>query len=151
VDTDEAIRIRAGKTIQAIFEDEGEAGFRKREAEAVARAAQETEAVVAVGGGAVEDPDNVRRLERTGVLVFLTARPVVLYKRVVSDSRSGASRPALTGLDPFQEMETVVRKRADAYASAARATVDTEGKTEAEVAAEVEKTFRRLAAEGQDG
>ena len=105
----------------------------------MARAAALRGAVIAAGGGAVEDPENVRRLRASGVVVRLTARPIVLYARVTADPASGASRPPLTGLDPLQEMEAIVLRREPLYREAAHAAVDTGRKTPGQVAEEVER------------
>src|SRR5215470_5572891 len=75
VDTDQLVEERAGKRVAAIFADDGEPAFRGLERTAVADAAARAGAVIAVGGGAVLDPENVRVLRAAGVLVHLTARP----------------------------------------------------------------------------
>lgn len=149
VDTDERICAAAGKTVDALFAEEGEAGFRAREARAVEAAAALEGAVIALGGGAVENPENVRRLRARGVVCYLSAPAVVLFKRTAADPASPAGRPALTGLDPLQEMETMIRRRRPLYRSAAHFTVETAGKTPEEVAARVEAGFlRALRGEG---
>src|SRR4249920_2152552 len=71
VDTDQLVEARAGKTIAAIFAEDGEAAFRVLERDAVDTAAARGEAVIAVGGGAVLDAANVARLRAAGVLVCL--------------------------------------------------------------------------------
>lgn len=81
VDTDE-LATRNGETIPAIFASEGEAGFRKREREAVARAARSRGAVIATGGGAVLDPRNARALQRSGVVVYLKVGVTTLERRL---------------------------------------------------------------------
>ena len=59
VDTDDLIESQAGTSIADIFATEGEAGFRAREREAIAKATQDARRVIAVGGGAVTDRRNV--------------------------------------------------------------------------------------------
>src|SRR5262249_58875202 len=61
VDTDALVESAAGRSISAVFADEGEAAFRAREREAVARACAMTAAGGAVGGGALLGPENRRR------------------------------------------------------------------------------------------
>lgn len=70
-DTDALIRERTGKTVEAIFAESGEAGFRRLEAEAVAEVSTRQGIVISTGGGTVMFPDNVRALKRNGVLCFL--------------------------------------------------------------------------------
>src|SRR5258708_15535159 len=67
VDTDQLVEREAGKSVAAIFADDGEPAFRARERDAVATAAARRDAVIAVGGGAVLDATNVARLRRAGV------------------------------------------------------------------------------------
>ena len=61
----------AGRSISEIFADDGEAAFRELERAAVAKAAAESGAVIATGGGAVLDPRNVDALKRNGIVLFL--------------------------------------------------------------------------------
>ena len=61
-DTDHEIERRTGVRVSLIFEIEGEAGFRAREAQVVDQLTQLSDVVVATGGGAVLDPANRERL-----------------------------------------------------------------------------------------
>ncbi len=70
LDTDELIE-STGASIRDIFASEGETGFRRREREAIAKAARTRRTIIATGGGAVLDPVNVKALKRSGVLVYL--------------------------------------------------------------------------------
>jgi shikimate kinase len=88
VDTDQLVEERAGKRVAAIFADDGEAAFRTLERTAVADAAARGGAVIAVGGGAVLDAENVRRLREAGVLVHLTARPEAILQRIAPPPRA---------------------------------------------------------------
>jgi shikimate kinase len=143
VDTDEEIRRAAGKTIGEIFAGEGEEGFRARERRAVASLRSMGDAVIAAGGGAVEAPENVRDLKKLGVVVWLSAPPEELLRRVAGDPSSAASRPPLTDAAPLAEMEAIVERRELLYRAAADVQVATDGRTMEEVAAEVEKILRK--------
>lgn len=116
VDVDEAVAEAAGKPIAAIFQEGGEAAFRKMEARAIQAAARETGQVVATGGGAVLRPGNVARLRQNGVLLHLT-RPL--------------ERLALGGGRPLSQsradLEALWARRAPLYAAAAQATVENAG------------------------
>src|SRR5688572_33287316 len=72
VDLDRAIERAAGRSIPELFASEGEAGFRKREREALEAVAGQR-LVVALGGGAAAQPGAVERLLATGTLVYLRA------------------------------------------------------------------------------
>ncbi len=71
IDTDELITEADGRSIPEIFAEDGEAHFRRLESEAIARAAAESSAVIATGGGAVLRGENVEALRENGRLYFL--------------------------------------------------------------------------------
>lgn len=75
VDLDAVIEKMSGKTIPDIFAEEGEAVFRRYEAEAVARTAKENGQVIACGGGVIKTPGNTRMLRQNGPIVWVQ-RPV---------------------------------------------------------------------------
>jgi shikimate kinase len=108
VDLDRAIERGAGRSIAEIFDAEGEAGFRKREREALEAVAGQS-AVVALGGGAAAQPGAVERLLETGTLVYLRARPETLAARIGPD----AARPLLAGLGAAERLETLRRLLAE--------------------------------------
>jgi shikimate kinase len=82
VDTDLTIERRAGRSIKRIFETKGEAHFRELEKELIKEISQKDGLVIATGGGAVLDPQNMRRLRLNGVIIDLQATPKVLLKRL---------------------------------------------------------------------
>jgi len=127
VDTDDLVVRHSGKSIDAIFEEEGEDGFRRRERDAVTRIITDPPAVISLGGGAVLDEENVRALRRVATLVWLTAPVEVLRQRIASDETSSESRPALTGLSGPEEVERLLRERSAFYERAADLVIDTSG------------------------
>jgi shikimate kinase len=102
VDLDRAIERDAGRSIPELFRSEGEAGFRKREREAI-EAVAGRRAVVALGGGAPAQPGALARLVASGTLVYLRARPETLAARVGADE----ARPLLAGLDPAARLAKI--------------------------------------------
>ena len=66
VDSDEEVEKRTGVDIPFIFEKEGEAGFRKREARVIDDLSQKDGIVLATGGGAIMDPQNRNNLGARG-------------------------------------------------------------------------------------
>jgi shikimate kinase len=139
VDTDESITVEAGESIAAIFENEGEAGFRRRERDAIARAVADRPAVMSVGGGAVVDSRNVALLRSIGRIVWLRAPAEVLWKRVVADPRTAAARPPLTDVGGEEEIRRVLAERTPYYEEAADLTVASAGRSPGEVAAEIKR------------
>ena len=71
-DTDAKIEEEAKMTIPEIFEKEGEAGFRDREAAICKKLGKERNLIIATGGGAILRPENVDALRQNGTLVHIT-------------------------------------------------------------------------------
>lgn len=127
VDTDDLVVRAAGRTIAEIFEQEGEAGFRDREARAVEQVAGEARTVISVGGGAVVRHENVARLQACGTLIWLSVPPEALSSRISSDAGSGSRRPPLTGQAGIDEIRRVLAAREPLYRAAADRVVDASG------------------------
>lgn len=147
IDTDLEIERQAGKTIRQIFAEEGEAGFREREAAAIARIAAADRQVVALGGGAVLRPDNRLALRGRGRVVWLQASPQVLWQRIAGDPATAARRPDLTAAGGLAEVERLLAERTPLYAACADLTVPTEGLAPGEIAQQI---VRQLALAGQE-
>jgi shikimate kinase len=132
VDLDDRIEERAGATISEIFEAQGEEGFRVLESEAVASVAEEDDAVVACGGGAVLSDENRRVMRDLGCVVYLAVTPEIALARV-----GGAeSRPLLAGRSGAVAT-SLLDARKSLYESVADITVDTSGLGADEVATSV--------------
>ena len=130
-DTDADIEASEGRTISDIFVDDGEAHFRTLEAAAVAAALAEHEGVLALGGGAVLDPDTRKRL---------AGHPVVFLKVGLSDAVRrvglGAGRPLLLG-NMRARIKALLDERTPVYESVATYVVETDGRTPDDVAREI--------------
>ncbi len=133
VDLDERIARRAGKSVAQLFAQEGEAGFRKREAQEVDWASRLENHVIATGGGVMLQEENVRRLKEKGILVCLSARPDIIIQRTLSTL---PSRPLLKGQDLGSRVQDLLALRAPFYAKA-DLTVDTSERSVQEVAEEI--------------
>jgi shikimate kinase len=136
VDADAVIVQRAGQPIAEIFARQGEASFRGLEAEVLAELLQSGERVLAAGGGAVLRPDTRLRMREAGPVVWLQASLETVWSRI--QSTLGASRPALTPLNPRQEIEALLEERTPLYAEASTIAVSTDGRSVAEIVAEIE-------------
>ena len=71
VDLDEYLTAKHGKSPAEIISEHGENFFRKMESDAVAEIAPYSGYVISLGGGTVLDPDNVAKLKKNGVLIYL--------------------------------------------------------------------------------
>jgi shikimate kinase len=137
VDADEIIETTAGKSIAAIFSDDGEEIFRDLEASIVARLAQRPKLVAALGGGAVVREVNRRVICAAGPVVWLTASVDTMLARIAADEATARRRPNLTSAGGRGEIESLLAVRTPLYRECATLVVDTEGKTAAEVADEI--------------
>lgn len=122
IDLDDAIEASAGRPIPAIFEAEGEAGFRIREAAAVEALGQPDPAarvrrVIATGGGTVVDPRNRWRLAHGRIVVWLDGRPEALAQRL---RHSRTVRPLIAGRDPIGAVRSLLATRERFYAAGHR-------------------------------
>lgn len=116
VDIDARIELNTGTSIREIFESRGEDAFRGLERDAIEKAAlAKPDAVIATGGGAVEAPRNVRLMRRSGVVIYLSAPPELLARRLAGDDR----RPSLTGKAPAEEVAQVAARRKPLFEQAA--------------------------------
>lgn len=133
VDTDDIVEEKTGRRIGDIFAEEGEAAFRRLEAEAVKEAAGAPGGIVSVGGGAVLDPANVAALRRTGVLVYLKADAETLYRRAAETG----GRPLLEVPEPKEMVKGLLEEREAVYEQMADITVETRDRSVEETAEEV--------------
>lgn len=121
VDSDQEIEARTGATIPLIFEIEGEASFRRREAEVIRDLTQQQGVVLATGGGAVLNPESRNFLKTRGTVIYLRASVNSLLHRTVNDR----NRPLLQTADPRKKIEELARQREPLYNEIAHFTVDT--------------------------
>lgn len=137
LDADHEIEARMGVRIPVIFEIEGEAGFRRREAQVIAALCGEQGIVLATGGGAVIDPANRRHLKETGLVIYLAALPEALYER----TRHDRNRPLLQVEDPLARLQDLHAQRDPLYREVADVIVEGEGV--AALTNEVEREIRK--------
>ena len=78
-DLDWYIESRMHKTVKAIFDERGEAGFRKIEHNMLHEVAEFEDIIISCGGGTPCFFDNIDYMNRQGETVYLKAMPEVLY------------------------------------------------------------------------
>ncbi len=128
VDADHHVEQQSGATISAIFEHVGEAGFRQREAAALAGLLAGERLLVATGGGAVLGEANRRLMRERGFVVYLQAGLESQLKRLHRDR----SRPLLQRPDREQVLRELARLREPLYREVADLVLDTDGLSAAE-------------------
>lgn len=142
VDQDAVVSERAGKPISRIFKEDGEAAFRRLEAEVLRELAACDGLVVATGGGVVLAKENRLLMRKKGkaakppFVIYLHAAPEVLAPRLQNDPASKEQRPPLTSApDALAELRLLYQQRDRLYREVADVVVDASGSLDSEVAA----------------
>ncbi len=133
VDLDALIVKRSGKSINAIFRDDGEAAFRRLEQDRLRELVGRERMVLSTGGGAVIDPENRRLMRLIGVIVNLTASMEELAARL----SAADDRPLLQGAESrLAKIGRLMKEREQFYVDS-DIRIDTVAKSVEDVAAEV--------------
>ena len=133
VDSDEEVESRTGVDIPFIFEKEGEAGFRTREAKVIDDLSARQGVVLATGGGAILDAANRSRLGARGYVIYLHTSVAQQLDR----TSRGRNRPLLVNDDPRAVLEALMEVRDPLYREIADLVVETDGRRVREVADEI--------------
>lgn len=141
VDADHVIESRTGVSIPTIFDIEGEAGFRSREAAVIDDLTRDHDLVLATGGGAVLREDNRAVLKERGTVVYLRADLETLVER----TRRDRNRPLLQTADPRGKIEELLRAREPIYLELADIIVDTGERAPASVARDILTRLKQVA------
>ncbi len=121
VDADHEIEARTGATIPWIFEIEGEACFRRREADVIRDLSAQRGLVLATGGGAVLNPASRALLAERGTVIYLRASIGSILQRTANDK----NRPLLQTADPRGKLEQLWAERDPLYREIADLVIDT--------------------------
>lgn len=138
MDLDQRIIAAAGMSIPEIFESMGEDGFRAEETLALRALADESDAVVACGGGVVVRDENRTLLKSLGRVVYLRVSAGEAIARIGDTS----SRPLLAGPGATIAATSLLAAREALYDAVADIAVQTEGHTPDEVAQKVLRELR---------
>jgi len=114
LDSDAAIEEAASVSIAEIFERDGEAFFRAREAEVIDRLLSGPPAILSTGGGAFLAPATRELIAKKGVAVWLDADLMTLWERV----RHKNTRPLLRTANPLATLTELMNVRVPIYAQA---------------------------------
>jgi 3-dehydroquinate synthase len=120
VDVDARIEAEAGCSIAALFEAEGETGFRAREARVLSLVLGEPAAVIATGGGAVLAQANCAAMRAAGIVVYLQVDAATQLARLQDDS----TRPLLQAGDRAPRLAQLQAQREPLYRAAAHLLFD---------------------------
>jgi shikimate kinase len=134
LELDWLIEKQAGKKIAEIFREKGEIAFRELEIEATKKIAGEKHCVIACGGGIVLNKINIDRLRESAVMVYLTASPGTILKRVAGEK---GQRPLLAVADQLKTITDMLKFRKPFYERSADITINTSKMGIAAVAEEI--------------
>jgi len=137
-DCDQEIERRTGVKIPVIFEIEGEAGFRVREATMLKELTSLNDIVLATGGGAVLREENRQVLRKNGTVVYLRASLDDLWQR----TRHDRNRPLLHTADPRVKLEELYAQRDPLYREVAAVIMDTGNQSLGNLATRLEQRLR---------
>lgn len=121
IDSDHEIEARTGVAISVIFEIEGEASFRQREADVIRDLCQQQDIVLATGGGAVLNPQSRELLHTRGTVVYLKAS----ISNILHRTRHDKKRPLLRTPDPRKKLEELEQQRDPLYREVAHVVIET--------------------------
>jgi shikimate kinase len=114
LDTDELIEARTGKTISAIFAEQGEDAFRQIEKEVVRELGSRNRCIISTGGGLGANEANIESLKQHALVVCLWASPEKIWERV----RNQSHRPLLADPDPQAKIRQLLASREKCYKEA---------------------------------
>jgi shikimate kinase len=140
VDSDHEIEARTGVKIPVIFDVEGEAGFRKREAAIIDELTQRPNVVLGTGGGAVLLEENCQHLRERGTVVYLRTPLNELWYRVQHDR----NRPLLHTPNPKQKLAELLKMRAPMYEAVADIIVESNGQSASHVVQKILAELHKL-------
>jgi len=129
VDTDNVIAQATGKSINELFAEVGEAGFRQLESDVLAQVCAFTKLTIATGGGIVLRRENWGYLHH-GLIVWLDAPVELIYSRLVEDT----TRPLLQDADLKGKLRSLLEQRTPLYSQADLRITLQEGETPEDIA-----------------
>jgi shikimate kinase len=132
-DSDREIEERTGADIPWIFDVEGEEGFRSRETSALEALSQQSDMVLATGGGIVMRAENRTVLAARGIVVYLATSVEQQVLRTSKDRK----RPLLLNEDPTAVLQNLLDIRDPLYREIADYVVETDHRNPKTVASDI--------------
>lgn len=140
IDIDTEIEASEQTTINEIFAQFGEPGFREIETAMIKKIAAGKNLIISTGGGAVLKQENMDTLRSNGVIVCLTASPGTILNRTGNSD----DRPLLKVENPLDKIMQLLNLRKPFYEKA-DVMIDTEGKTPLQLAEEIIEELKGIA------
>ncbi|MET3106317.1 shikimate kinase/3-dehydroquinate synthase [Oxalobacteraceae bacterium GrIS 2.11] len=121
VDSDHEVEARTGVPIPVIFDIEGEASFRQREADVIRDLTAQSGIVLATGGGAILNEQSRQYLHSRGTVIYLRTTVSQILQRTSHDK----NRPLLRTENPRKVLEELTRQREPLYSEIAHIVIET--------------------------
>lgn len=133
LEMDKEIERKQGMPISEIFRLKGEEYFRELETELLLSLEEKEHTVVSCGGGVPLRSCNVEAMKKSGIIVFLTARPETILERV----KDSHDRPLLEGHKDVEYIAELLAGRQKKYEAAAEFLTATDGRSAEEIGEEI--------------
>lgn len=145
IDLDEYIENRCGRAIPEIFSTDGEAVFRKMEADCLEEIVKQDglNAVLALGGGAVMTGRCFQLIKERTRCIYLRASSETIRKHLTGShglEEAAKGRPMLMG----NGIEELMARRAPSYESVASHIIDIDGRGPQDIANEIFYLIQRF-------
>lgn len=135
IDLDSEIVKKTSKSIETIFELDGEAAFRDFETETALGLELADKVVVATGGGFPLRESNRRWMKDHGKVIWLESSPIAILNRIKDEDRPLLPKPITV-----EHIRAILDKRIPVYEQA-DLVIDTDDLTPDEIAREIEKAL----------
>ncbi|QTA81483.1 Shikimate kinase [Desulfonema limicola] len=126
IDADEELVKKNRVTISDMVAEHGWEFFREKERAVIKSLCSLENHVIATGGGAVLNPDNVKDMKETGLVIWLKASAETIHSRIIQDIKTLEQRPALTHKNLMEEIKETLELRNPLYQYAADFAIDTD-------------------------
>jgi len=134
IDTDRQIEKKTAKSINEIFETDGEFAFRKLETDTIRSI--DRKAIIACGGGLPVHNNNIEYLKYKGTVIYLKASTETLIKRLEKNKNKRPLISNLTNEERLEFIRKILKERRGTYKQADY-TIETDNKTVKEVLREI--------------
>ena len=128
-DTDKLVEKVVGKKIKEIFEQNGEQYFRLKESEELDKTRKLKNAVIATGGGIIENEKNRLFLKEEKKVIFLDSSVERQYDR----TKESQKRPLLNNGDSMKILKNLYRKRLSFYQEVSKLKISMDNLTEGKI------------------
>ena len=128
-DTDKLVEKVVGKKIKEIFEQNGEQYFRLKESEELDKTRKLKNAVIATGGGIIENEENRLFLKEEKKVIFLDSSIERQYDR----TKESQKRPLLNNGDSMKILKNLYQKRLSFYLEVSKLKISMDNLTEGKI------------------